>query len=668
MARRNGGPRVGGRNQKLSQTLPSFGAASTFESKQKNSTTREWLPPPQWKAAATSAGWVGAVDLESTLDQSPSMSKTYSDPGLLPKIQWERASTASAKSADGTAKDEGVEEIKSPSFNLKRENHQLRRELEQMEISLLESFRRGDRFMSGGKCLTKGNQPVMQAYLRDKEELRRARERSAQLEDELRRALSRVEALEIERDMHGDARNGELTDQARAFAEDNEMLRNVAEAQSKRALEFEEIAKRAEEAQQLAQEESAARYQALKEMEDQLQRERSEWAAARSQSGGAVASTQTSSEPVLEETTSAPQASKDTMALQTWLARWAGENPKLTLGLCFRAWYREANLELRMRAAELAKQMKSERDSSIIAHGMSKGLLEEERRRLEESLKEKEALERDRRRLTLEGDEAKEMCKSVQKDMDKLWQKTNAAEQALSRERKELERLREDSLLQRRQDKSKEQQALDAAELRLKKAEMACEEAWSREATLKAELARLLAQQEGTQSSENMERELQEKCEELEEVKADRDRCKNQRRRVEERLHKVAASYDELKGEKISLLEQLDKLQQNAAKEQLRQMFRLQVLAPSVTVTLSQMKAMDVKAAPAESQIRKVMMERVLPQFTQVLLHDDSKDNTNASAQTSQLVQSVVSGMVSSIEDKLQSLLGTGCVRISMKT
>lgn len=679
MARRNGGQKVGGRSQKLSQTLPSFGVGSAFEFKPKQSTlTQELLPPPQWKVAATSTGWVRAASptaddlLGAALDQVPSMSKTYSDPGLLPKIQWERASTASAKSSDGVTKDNEDQELKSPSFNLQRENHQLKRELEQMEISLLESFRRGDRFMSGGRCNSKGNPPVMQAYLRDKEELRRSRERGAQLEDELRRALSRVEALEIERDMHGDARTmtGELTDQAEAFAEDNKWLKSFAEAQSTRVSEFEEAAEKAE---HRAQEEVAASHRAVKEIADQLEKERLEWARAQAnfvKVGGAVASTQTCSETVTEEPPRRPSKDTSQAALQTWLARWAGDNPRLTLGLCFHGWYRQASLELRVRAAALANQLQSERDSSIRAHGESSAMLEEERRRLEATLKEKEALDREKKRLTLAGDEAMEMNRGFQKDMDQLWQKTNAAELALSRERRELERVREDSLLQRRQDKSKQQQAVDAAELRIKKAEISCEEARRREADLRAELQQLAAaaQQQGSESLESMEKELKLKCEELEEIKSDRERCKNQRRRVEDRLYKVQLAHDDMKRERDDLLEQLEKLQQTSAKEQLRQMFRLQVLAPSVTVTLAQMKAMDVKAAPSENQIRKVMMERVLPQFAQVLLHDDTKDNTNASAQTSQLVQSVVSGMVSSIEDKLQSLLGTGCVRISMKT
>jgi predicted nuclease with TOPRIM domain len=96
--------------------------------------------------------------------------------------------------------------------------------------------------------------------------------------------------------------------------------------------------------------------------------------------------------------------------------------------------------------------------------------------------------------------------------------------------------------------------------------------------------------------------------------------------------------------------------------DKLRQMLRLQVLAPQVTVSISGHSTVDVKGAPSVAVIKKVMMDKVLPKFAQVMVQEDLQP-TSDSKSTEQYVQSVMSSMVTSIEEKLQSVLGNSCVR-----
>jgi len=111
----------------------------------------------------------------------------------------------------------------------------------------------------------------------------------------------------------------------------------------------------------------------------------------------------------------------------------------------------------------------------------------------------------------------------------------------------------------------------------------------------------------------------------------------------------------------------LDQIQEAALKNKLQQMIRLQVLAPRVSVSIGGSTAVDLEGAPPAGQIRKVMMDKVLPRFSKVIYQETAQGARKAEddEKTQQYVQKVMGEMVTSIEDKLHGVLGDKCVRTS---
>mmetsp|Transcript_67808 Transcript_67808/g.180574 ORF Transcript_67808/g.180574 Transcript_67808/m.180574 type:complete len:745 (+) Transcript_67808:80-2314(+) len=99
----------------------------------------------------------------------------------------------------------------------------------------------------------------------------------------------------------------------------------------------------------------------------------------------------------------------------------------------------------------------------------------------------------------------------------------------------------------------------------------------------------------------------------------------------------------------------------------IQQSVKLQVLAPKVSVAIGGAGVVEVEGAPAETRIRAVMMDEVLPKFVRVF----AADNTNpeiqgvgsSAAPVETYVQRVMAEMVNSIEEKLQGVFGKSCVR-----
>eukprot|EP00397_Hematodinium_sp_SG-2012_P020425 GEMP01021044.1.p1 GENE.GEMP01021044.1~~GEMP01021044.1.p1 ORF type:complete len:712 (+),score=181.16 GEMP01021044.1:22-2136(+) len=138
------------------------------------------------------------------------------------------------------------------------------------------------------------------------------------------------------------------------------------------------------------------------------------------------------------------------------------------------------------------------------------------------------------------------------------------------------------------------------------------------------------------------------------EVTANRQQYLEAQQKLEKALVEVDGSRREVATANEMMAEMETKLKaerRQALSSRLKSQLKLQILAPHVTVTVGAGEATDAESAPSPDSIRKVMMEQVLPKFAHVIVGDEN-DNS---------VEEVIEDMLKSIEARLIGIFGRSC-------
>lgn len=681
----------------------------------------------------------------------------------------------------------GTAPLHSPKQELKRENTQLKRELEQMQSAMLESMRRTDRFISGGQFRGKTvnhASPMTQVLMKEKEELKRCRAREWDLirekeglESELHSAWDRVQQLEAARvsltqdlraarnaaatrpdaelqqleELHRSSR-ADLEARIEALEKENNALLSTAQAQTARLQASEMESERSAScfAQQLADQtrlttqaenEAAA---ALKAAQRQVAELSTEVLVGKDQAGSLASELEKAQAAALraQEEQEKKQAERDlwqkemrevreeyevellnlrseslkmkseyesekkdlqSIDCQTdavepeppqivevephdtgqdeqfrstakkWLAQLSTQaetSGHLCMALCFHAWRSAVSDTKRRHAAEQIERERRQSKALTSARDGTLSELREERSRLRASLSRCNELEAEKKNLTDQSARAQELWNKLQSEAVRLRECAEGAQDALNREKSDA-RQREQDLRKSSVDQISDLEAtireLRAALARLdQRATQAEHQNSEYETRMRALRAQLTKEQERNDIEASKLRRLisegDDHRRQAEELRAEARRLQEDNRLSLEQRKALQAQLEEI--EAVHRL-QLDAARQSSTQDKLRQMLRLQVLAPQVTVSISGHSTVDVKGAPSVGQIKKVMMDKVLPKFAQVMIQEDMQPGGPGSdnKSTEQYVQSVMSNMVTSIEEKLQSVLGNSCVR-----